>query len=117
MLVPLYVWLKPDAGGWLNLIVGSLGLGSMIAMMAYSIARRSKTLREILRLSTWLHLHIFLGLTIFLIFPFTRLVHMLSVPIRYVWRPGYQVVRSRRPAGAHRAAGAQRTASTAAPAE
>lgn len=40
-------------------------------------------------------LHIFLGLTIFLIFPFTRLVHMLSVPLRYFWRPGYQVVRKR----------------------
>ncbi|MGD1880619.1 MAG: respiratory nitrate reductase subunit gamma [Kiloniellaceae bacterium] len=41
-------------------------------------------------------LHIFLGLTIFLVFPFTRLVHMLSVPLRYFWRPGYQIVRSRR---------------------
>jgi len=41
-------------------------------------------------------LHIFLGLTIFLLFPFTRLVHMLSAPVRYLWRPGYQVVRTRR---------------------
>jgi len=43
-------------------------------------------------------LHIFLGLTIFLIFPFTRLVHMLSAPIRYItpWRKGYQIVRSRK---------------------
>lgn len=40
-------------------------------------------------------LHIFLGLTIFLLFPFTRLVHMLSAPVRYLWRPGYQVVRTR----------------------
>lgn len=39
--------------------------------------------------------HLFLGLTIFLVFPFTRLVHMLSAPVRYLWRPGYQVVRSR----------------------
>jgi len=38
--------------------------------------------------------HIVLGLTIFVLFPFTRLVHMLSVPVRYVWRPGYQVVRT-----------------------
>lgn len=42
--------------------------------------------------------HLFLGLTIFLVFPFTRLVHMLSVPLRYLWRPGYQIVRSRRAA-------------------
>lgn len=41
-------------------------------------------------------LHISLGLTILLLFPFTRLVHMLSAPVRYVWRPGYQIVRSRK---------------------
>ncbi len=43
-------------------------------------------------------MHIFLGLTIFLIFPFTRLVHMLSAPVRYItpWRKGYQIVRSRK---------------------
>ncbi len=41
-------------------------------------------------------LHLLLGLSIILVFPFTRLVHMLSVPLRYVTRPGYQVVRSRR---------------------
>ncbi len=45
-------------------------------------------------------IHILLGLTIFLLFPFTRLVHMLSVPVRYVTplRKGYQIVRSRRKA-------------------
>ncbi|MCB1970408.1 MAG: respiratory nitrate reductase subunit gamma [Geminicoccaceae bacterium] len=43
-------------------------------------------------------MHIFLGLTIFVLFPFSRLVHMLSVPVRFLWRPGYQVVRSRRAA-------------------
>lgn len=41
-------------------------------------------------------LHVLLGLTIFILFPFSRLVHMLSAPVRYLWRPGYQVVRSRR---------------------
>lgn len=46
---------------------------------------------------SWLFkLHLVLGMTIFLVFPFTRLVHMLSAPVRYLWRPGYQVVRSRR---------------------
>lgn len=39
--------------------------------------------------------HIFLGLTLFLIFPFTRLVHIWSVPIEYLFRR-YQVVRTRR---------------------
>ena len=41
-------------------------------------------------------LHIALGLTIFVLFPFSRLVHMLSAPVRYIWRPGYQVVRTKR---------------------
>jgi len=41
-------------------------------------------------------LHIFLGLLIFIAVPFTRLVHIFSVPIRFVWRPGYQIVRTRR---------------------
>lgn len=40
--------------------------------------------------------HLFLGLTILLLFPFTRLVHMLSAPFRYLWRPGYQIVRSKK---------------------
>ena len=39
-------------------------------------------------------LHILLGLTIFLLFPFTRLVHIWSVPVQYVTRQ-YQIVRAR----------------------
>ncbi len=38
--------------------------------------------------------HLFLGLTIFLLFPFTRLVHAFSAPIWYLGRRGYQIVRS-----------------------
>lgn len=47
-------------------------------------------------------LHLFLGMTIFLLFPFTRLVHVWSAPVWYLGRRGYQVVRSsrRQPAAA-----------------
>jgi nitrate reductase gamma subunit len=41
-------------------------------------------------------LHIVLGLTLFVITPFTRLVHIWSAPIWFLLRPGYQIVRSRR---------------------
>jgi nitrate reductase gamma subunit len=41
-------------------------------------------------------LHLFLGMTIFLLFPFTRLVHIWSAPVWYLGRRGYQVVRTRR---------------------
>ena len=39
-------------------------------------------------------LHLFLGLTVFLVFPFSRLVHIWSAPVTYPIRP-YQVVRQR----------------------
>ncbi|WBY02505.1 respiratory nitrate reductase subunit gamma [Ramlibacter tataouinensis] len=44
-------------------------------------------------------LHIILGLVLFLITPFTRLVHIWSVPIWFLLRPGYQIARSRAPLG------------------
>ena len=40
--------------------------------------------------------HLTLGLTILLVFPFTRLVHMLSAPIWYLNRRGWQIVRSKK---------------------
>lgn len=40
--------------------------------------------------------HLLLGMTLFLIFPFTRLVHVLSAPIWYLGRKGYQIVRTKR---------------------
>ncbi|WP_193166154.1 respiratory nitrate reductase subunit gamma [Microbulbifer hainanensis] len=44
----------------------------------------------------WIYkLHVFLGMTLFLLFPFSRLVHVWSVPVQY-FRRNYQVVRARR---------------------
>ncbi|MAB62034.1 MULTISPECIES: respiratory nitrate reductase subunit gamma [unclassified Pseudoalteromonas] len=43
----------------------------------------------------WIYkLHVFLGMSLFLVFPFSRLVHIASVPIQYLSR-SYQVVRSK----------------------
>ncbi|SFT44623.1 respiratory nitrate reductase subunit gamma [Pseudomonas marincola] len=39
-------------------------------------------------------LHVFLGMTLFVLFPFTRLVHMVSAPIWYLGRR-YQIVRQK----------------------
>ncbi|TVZ41455.1 nitrate reductase gamma subunit [Alteromonadaceae bacterium 2753L.S.0a.02] len=39
-------------------------------------------------------LHVFLGMSLFLVFPFSRLVHIWSVPVKYINR-SYQVVRQR----------------------
>lgn len=40
-------------------------------------------------------LHIFLGMSLFVLFPFSRLVHIASVPVQYLSR-NYQVVRVKR---------------------
>lgn len=45
--------------------------------------------------------HVALGITLILITPFTRLVHIWSVPLGYLRRP-YQVVRKRQPAAIYR---------------
>ncbi len=43
----------------------------------------------------WIYkVHIFIGLTIFLVFPFSRLVHVWSLPLGYLFRR-YQIVRRR----------------------
>jgi nitrate reductase gamma subunit len=39
-------------------------------------------------------IHLFFGLTVFLLFPFTRLVHVWSAPLPYLMRP-YQIVRTK----------------------
>ncbi|CAN1530002.1 NarI Nitrate reductase gamma subunit [Paracoccaceae bacterium] len=61
---------------------------------------RSGAAGQIVDVALVFKLHLLLGLTILLVFPFTRLAHVLSgffAPLRYLFlRPGYQIVRSRR---------------------
>lgn len=75
--------------------------GSMMMLLA-EWAQRIVTFRsgapELLAEASWVfRAHMFLGMTIFLVFPFTRLVHVWSGfgTVAYLWRP-YQLVRSRR---------------------
>ena len=81
--------------------------GSMMMLLA-EWGQRIVTLRsgavDLLAPASWIFkAHMFLGMTVFLIFPFTRLVHIWSGfgTLAYVLRP-YQLVRARRmnvPAG------------------
>lgn len=80
VLVPAYLVLQPASGSLTNAIVGTVGVLCMIAMLVYSVARRSRTLRSMMRLSLWLHLHIFLGLQGIL------LVYLHCLPL--LWRHG-----------------------------
>ena len=53
---------------------------------------------ELLRgVDTIYKMHLFLGMSVFLFFPFTRLVHIWSAPVGYLFR-AYQIVRAKRPA-------------------
>ena len=85
--------------------------GSMMMLLA-EWGQRIVTFRsgavELLASAGWIFkAHMFLGMTVFLIFPFTRLVHIWSGfgTLAYVLRP-YQLVRARRlnvPAGQNQA--------------
>jgi len=49
---------------------------------------------ELLTTVPWIYkIHLVAGMTLFLLVPFTRLVHVWSAPIWYLLRPGYQIVR------------------------
>ena len=76
--------------------------GEMVKFMTWAqmiFTFRAGAAEQIADVAIVFKLHLALGLTIFLVFPFTRLVHMLSgfaAPFRFLLRPGYQIVRSRR---------------------
>jgi nitrate reductase gamma subunit len=93
---------------WVQLALGLLTVpfsaqhldGSMMLMLA-EWAQRIVTFRpgaaDLVANAPWIFkLHIFLGLTIFLVFPFSRLVHIWSglAAVTYVTR-AYQIVRQR----------------------
>src|SRR5262245_3948982 len=49
--------------------------------------------------------HLVLGMTVFLVFPLTRLVHACTAPLGYLVRGHYQIVRRALPAGSLRGSG------------
>ena len=51
----------PATGDPLSVALGTAGLACMVAMLIYSVARRSRTLRRAAKLTEWLNLHIFFG--------------------------------------------------------
>lgn len=104
---------------WVQLSIGLITLpysfvhreGGVVMLVLSDWAQRIVTFRPdasgLVDLSWPYKVHIVLGLTIFLLFPFSRLVHVWSgfASIVYLFRP-YQVVRSRRmnvPAGQNQA--------------
>ncbi len=78
--------------------VGHLDGSHMLLMAEWAqriVTFRSGAADMLLTVSLIYKVHIFVGLTMFLCFPFTRLVHIWSAPIWYLGR-SYQIVRQHR---------------------
>lgn len=74
----------------------------MVALMSWAqhiVTLRPGAAAYVLNVSPLFKCHLLLGMTLFLIFPFTRLVHIWSAPVWYLGRRGYQIVRTRRQTG------------------
>lgn len=87
VLTVIYAVATPAPSDPLSVWLGTLGLASMIIMLIYSFARRLKFMRNIARLSYWLHLHIFLGVQGFLFVCFHSLPMFSSGHFR-ILNPG-----------------------------
>lgn len=72
-------------------------VSTMVALSqwAQSIVTFSPAPALIAGVSIVFKIHLVMGMTIFLLFPFTRLVHVWSVPVQYLGR-AYQIVRMKR---------------------
>jgi nitrate reductase gamma subunit len=71
---------------------------SMIALASWAqhiVTFRSGAAAFIVNEAWVFKLHLVLGMSIFVLFPFTRLVHIWSVPVQYITRSNYQIVRKR----------------------
>jgi nitrate reductase gamma subunit len=87
--------------GLYTIFLSSHHLDGSVMLVLAEWAQRIVTFRggaaELVAGVHWVYkAHIVLGLTLFLLTPFTRLVHIWSIPLSYLWRP-YQVVRRRQP--------------------
>lgn len=74
---------------------GNPGVMIALAEWAQSIAYLRPAPELLLTTDPIFRTHLFFGMTVFLLFPFTRLVHIWSVPFGYLLR-SYQIVRSKR---------------------
>lgn len=104
-------WMDINILGWL-VLTATIGLSTIFWSMGHA---EHKDFSVMIRLTDYVQsvftlqanpelirdidpvykLHMFFGLSVFLFFPFTRLVHVFSAPIGYLFR-AYQIVRAKR---------------------
>ncbi len=78
---------------------GSVWYLSTAVPWFWSIARLQPDASVVSVLPPLIQFHFVLGFIVILLFPFTRLVHLVTVPITYLWRPYQVVVWNRAPRG------------------
>lgn len=72
--------------------------GEMLKFMEWAqhiVTFRGDAVEFVRDVHIFFKLHLTLGMFIFLVFPFTRLVHIWSAPVFYLFRRQYQIVRRR----------------------
>jgi nitrate reductase gamma subunit len=62
-----------------------------------SLALFNPQIQTVAVLPLWIKLHMLGGFFIIAVFPFTRLVHLVTFPVTYLWRPPQVVIWNRRP--------------------
>lgn len=96
----LWVLLAQLCLGLLTIVASTQHLDGSVMVMLGNWAQSLVTLQptvaaeSIAPVSLVYKLHVLLGMTLFVLFPFTRLVHMVSAPVWYLGRR-YQIVRQK----------------------
>ncbi|MWV13189.1 respiratory nitrate reductase subunit gamma [Pseudomonas sp. R-28-1W-6] len=86
--------------GLLTIVASTAHMDGSVMVLLANWAQQVVTLQpqaaaaSIAPVSLVYKLHVFLGLTLFVLFPFTRLVHIVSAPVWYLGRR-YQIVRQK----------------------
>ncbi len=98
IFVVLLIWVQLVLGLY-SIYASSHHLDGSVMLILAEYCQRLVTFRglevDVLAGLPWVYkAHLVLGFTIFLVFPFSRLVHIWSAPVFYAFRP-YQIVRRR----------------------
>jgi nitrate reductase gamma subunit len=93
MFVELFLLAQVILGCWIALGYrwGSSWFASDLSPYLWSLVMLDPQPAAVFAMPLVIRAHIVGAFAIFLIFPFTRLVHLLVAPFHYIWRP-YQVV-------------------------
>ena len=66
----------------------------------WSLAALHPEMSTVVALPAFVKLHFVMGFVVILLFPFSRLVHLVMFPLQYLWRPYQVVIWNRRSANA-----------------